>query len=312
LEINKKIFEPGETGLTNIHIANLPSGTNIDLPIHVFRAKKEGPVLLICAGMHGDEVNGVEIVRRTLEGKLYNNLTTGTAIVIPLINIFGFINFSRDMTDGKDINRSFPGRKNGSLASQVAYVLSKEIFPKIDCAVDFHTGGSARYNYPQIRYTKGNEKSKELAEAFAPPIIIGNRVIEKSFRQEATKQGKFIIVFEGGESLRYDGLSLNIGIEGIMRVMTHLNMIPNNAIKKADYNTVYIEKMYWQRAKKSGIYTWHKSSGTYVKKGELIGSINDPQNKYCIPVKAEKTGLIIGHNNATVISNGDALFHIGW
>lgn len=312
IKINDKIFKLGEVGLTNIHIANLPSGTKIDLPVHVFRAKKDGPVLLICAGLHGDEVNGVELVRRTLANQLYDNLIAGSAIVIPLINIFGFINFSREVPDGKDVNRSFPGSKNGSLASQVAYVLSKQIFPIIDYAIDFHTAGSTRYNYPQIRYTKGNEQSQQLADAFAPPVIIANKVIEKSFRQEVIKQGKSTIVFEGGESLRYDGISLDIGIKGIKRVMTHLGLLPSNSIEPPSYPILNIEKMYWQRAKKSGIYIWYKSSGNYVETGELIGNINDPQNKYAVPVIAEKSGFIIGHNNATVINKGDALFHIGW
>lgn len=312
IKINDKIFEAGEASSTNIHIANLPSGTKIDLPIHVFRSKKDGPVLLVCAGLHGDEVNGVEIVRRTLANQLYDNLIVGSVIVIPLINIFGFINFSRDVPDGKDVNRSFPGSKNGSLASQVANVLSTAIFPIMDYAIDFHTAGSTRYNYPQIRYTAGNKQSLALANAFAPPVIIANKVIEKSFRQEAIKQGKSTIVFEGGESLRYDGVSLKTGLEGIKRVMVHLGMLPTNLHKPAAKPPVYIEKMYWQRAKKSGIYTWLKSSGCYIKAGELIGTINDPQNKYSVSILAEKSGFIVGHNNATVINKGDALFHIGW
>jgi len=312
IKINKKLFRCGESDSTNIHIANLPSGTKIDIPVHIFRAKKAGKVLLICAGLHGDEVNGVEIVRRTLANNLYDNLVEGTVIVIPLINIFGFINFSRDVPDGKDVNRSFPGSKTGSLASQVAYVLSKEVFPIIDHAIDFHTGGSTRYNYPQIRYTRDNKKSEELAKAFAPPVIIANNVIEKSFRQEAIKQGKSTVVFEGGESLRYDGLSLQVAIEGINRVMVHLKMLPKKIYKKPAYQPLFIEKMYWQRAQKSGIYIWQKGSGEYVETGESLGSINDPQNKYSIPVVAEKTGFIFGHNNATVVNRGDALFHIGW
>lgn len=312
IKINGEIFEKGETGSTNIDIANLPSGTKINMPVDVFRSKKEGPVLLVCAGMHGDEVNGIEMVRRTLAQKLYNNLTCGSVIVIPLINIFGFIHFSRELPDGKDVNRSFPGSKTGSLAAQVAHVLSKQIFPIIDYAIDFHTGGSTRYNYPQIRYTKGDSKSEELAKAFASPVIIANSVIEKSFRKEAIKQGKSTIVFEGGESLRYDSLSLKIGIEGIKRVLTHLKMLPTDLSKSPTYTTVFIKKMYWQRAKKSGIYTWYINSGNTVKAGELLGTINDPQNKYTEPVIAEKSGFIVGHNNATVINRGDALFHIGW
>lgn len=317
IKIISKEFAKGSNGLVKIDIADLPSGTKIDLPVHVFRSAKEGPVLLVCAGLHGDEVNGVEIIRQTLVQKYYSNLKRGSVIAMPLINIYGFINFSRAVPDGKDVNRSFPGSQKGSLAAQVANVLSKTIFPQIDFAIDCHTGGSARYNYPQIRYSLNDEKSKELALAFNPPVMLGNQVIDKSFRKEALKQGKSTIVFEGGESLRYDGFSIQVALRGIRKVLQHLQMIepeiekdlndPNDPIVTHSFT-----KTTWQRAETSGLFIWEKSSGFFVKEGELLGSIHDPHNAYQIDVKAVKDGFILGHNNATVVNQGDALFHLAW
>ncbi len=307
MKIDHKEFLPGTSGVVSIDIADLPSGTKIHLPIHVFRSETEGPTVLISGGLHGDEVNGVEIVRKTLVNQYFENLEIGSVIVIPLINIYGFINFSRAVPDGKDVNRSFPGTSKGSLASQVAHVLSTEIIPLIDLGVDFHTGGASRYNYPQIRFSPASEKAKEYAMAFNAPVSIESSIIEKSFRETAHKMGKDIIVFEGGESLRYDPLSIKEGLRGIKKLLTHLEMIHPSEIEKQ--NSKYFTSKSWQRAEISGLFIWSKSSGDEVKEGEVIASIHDPHNTYNYEVKAKQDGFIIGHNNAPVVNQGDALFH---
>jgi len=311
IKIDGQSFELGQHGMVKIDIADLPSGTIIHLPIHVFRSSKPGPTILISAGLHGDEVNGVEIVRRTLVENLYDQMLVGSAIVIPIINIYGFINFSREVPDGKDVNRSFPGSAKGSLASQVANVLSKEIIPQIDFGIDFHTGGGTRYNYPQIRYTAGNEKSKEIANAFAAPVTISNNVIPKSFREEVIKQGKSNIVFEGAEASRYDEFSVLEALKGIKRVMVYYDMLPTAFNSKANEQH-HFTKMHWQRAEKSGLFIWEISSGKFVQKGDLLASIHDPHNTYQIPVLADQDGFIIGHNNSPIVNAGDAIFHYGY
>lgn len=309
--IDKHSFSPGENKKISIDIADLPSGTKIFLPIHVFRSAAPGPTLLVSAGLHGDEVNGVEIVRQCLVQGLFENLNVGTVIVIPLINIYGFINFSREVPDGKDVNRSFPGKAQGSLASQVAHVLSTEILPNIDYGVDFHTGGSTRYNYPQIRFSQDDPKARELAKAFAGPITIANSVIDKSFRKEAMNQGKSIIVFEGAESKRYDPLSTAEALKGIKRLLSHLNMHKAADIDIKEVGTIYTHT-HWQRAEKAGLFIWERSSGEEVNEGDRLGSIHDPHNTYEYPVLADSTGIIIGHNNSPIVNAGDALFHYAW
>jgi len=216
---------PGQQSLLQLSVAQLPSGTDIHLNVHVYRSRRKGPKVLVLGGLHGDEVNGVEIVRRSIVDELFENLQIGSVIAIPLLNIYGFINFSRDLPDGKDVNRSFPGSRNGSLASRVARTLTEHIFPYVDFGIDFHTGGSSRYNYPQIRFTEGDEQAEKLAKLFAAPYLIRNKAIDRSLRKEAQKRGIPMLVYEGGESLRLDTLSIEEGLAGLQRILHAKGMI---------------------------------------------------------------------------------------
>ncbi len=308
--INNKIIEPGTKDIIRLNVARLPSGTVINLRIHVFRSEQPGPVALILGGVHGDEINGVEIVRRTVAEGMFENLKCGSVIAIPLLNIYGFINFSRDASEGKDVNRSFPGSMNGSLASRVAATLTKKILPLIDFGLDFHTGGSARYNYPQIRYTGQDAKATELAKQFAAPYLIQKPTVPKSLRKVAATMKKPFLVFEGGESLRFDGFSIDNGIAGIQRVLHAQGMIDSSP--KALREPIHFVKTSWIRADRSGMFRWFQESGAKVVAGEPLGVIDDPHAESTVKVFAKKDGYIIGHNNAPVVSQGDALFHIGF
>lgn len=300
----------GQQQSLELHIARLPSGTLINLKVHVFRSKKPGPVLLVMGGVHGDEINGVEIVRRSLEQGFYADLQCGAAIVIPLLNIYGFINFSRDASDGKDVNRSFPGSLKGSLASRVAATLTKKILPLVDFGIDFHTGGSSRYNYPQIRYSSNDQQAEELANYFSAPYLIRKSNLDKTLRKVAMDLGIPILVFEGGESLRLDGFSIARGLKGLRRLMIAKKMLAGELVKVE--GVLHFNKTTWIRADVSGIFQWSQQSGAKVSVGEPLGEICDPHGENAIIVKATKSGYIIGHNNAPVISQGDALFHIGF
>jgi len=310
LIINKKNIEPGTDEIVRLNVARLPSGTVINLRIHVYRSKKPGPVVLIQGGVHGDEINGVEIVRRTIEQGMFKNLKRGSVIAIPLLNIYGFINFSRDASEGKDVNRSFPGNMSGSLASRVAGTLTKKILPLIDFGIDFHTGGSARYNYPQIRYSKGDKKAEELAKVFAAPYLISKPNIPKTLRKIGLGMKKPILVFEGGESLRFDGFSIDHGLAGIQRVLFSKGMLENDVPPLTP--SIHFEKTSWIRADRSGLFRWFQQSGAKVSAGEPLGVLNDPYGETAIRIFAKKDGYIIGHNNTPVVSEGDALFHIGY
>jgi len=305
---NQEIL-PGEYQQINISVSRLPSGTRIYVQCHVFRGEEPGPSVLILAGVHGDEINGIESVRRTLDLGVYNDIKKGSIIVIPLLNVFGFINFSREVPDGKDVNRSFPGTSAGSLASRVASVLTKKILPLVDYAVDLHTGGASRYNYPQLRFNIGDEKALNLAKVFGAPYLIEKSKISRSFRKIATDLGVVVLVYEAGESERLDGFSIEIAVDGIQRVLAHLDMIEKAPVRRHDM--VYFKSTGWIRATEAGLFTWSRSSGAIIKKGEPLGTINSPQGDRTKRIFAKADGYIIGHNNASVVHNGDALYHIG-
>jgi predicted deacylase len=310
LNIDNQLVERGEYKSIKILVGRLPSDTRIYIQAHVYRSMNPGPVVLCLGGVHGDEINGVEIIRKSIEKGFFENLERGTVIAIPLLNIFGFINFSRDVPDGKDVNRSFPGSTSGSLASRTARTLTKKILPHVDYALDFHTGGSSRYNYPQIRYTKNDNRSFELAKAFDAPIVVEKPLIKNSFRKIATDQKIPVVVFEAGESIRLDGFSIEKGIEGIKNVMYYLEMTDKHY--RTEKDNILVKKTTWLRAPYSGLFIWTKDSGKWITKSEPIGVIKDPFGLKSINVLASRDGIIIGHNNASVVNQGDALFHIGY
>ena len=310
MKINGTEVAPGEHKIVKLAVGRLPSGNTIRIQAHVYRSEKPGPCLLVLAGVHGDEINGVEIVRRAITQDYFSPLNMGTVIAIPILNIYGFINFSRDVPDGKDVNRSFPGNSKGSLASRVARTLTKKVLPLCDYVLDFHTGGKSLYNYPQVRYTKSHEESVWLAKLFSAPLLVAKPTIQKSLRKVATDQGKPTLVFEGGESLRYDGFAIQKGLEGLKRVLAGLELSHKTA--DSTPSVAIIEKTIWLRAPRAGMFLWYKCSGNKVHKGEVLGQINDPYGEGNIKVVANRDGLIIGHNNAAVVSQGDALFQLGY
>lgn len=310
MRINGFKIDPGSNREIKLLICKLPSGSKISIRAKVYRSVNPGPTVLILAGMHGDEINGIEIVRRCIETNIFSQITAGTVIAIPILNAYGFMNFSRYLPDGKDVNRSFPGNSRGSLASRVAHVMTKDILPIIDFGIDLHTGGDNRFNFPQIRYTQGSEEGKELAYAFKPPIVIQNSTIPKTLRAQAKSKNIPIIVYEAGESLRLDNDSIAIGIEGIKNVLHHKKMMTHPA--KLSNDCLSFKKLTWIRAPQSGIFIWSISSGHHVKKNDILGHIYSPLDEDHVAILAPRSGYIIGHNNTPVVNIGDALFHIAY
>lgn len=301
-------IRPGEFKEVNINIARLPSRTQIDTPIYVYRAPVDGPVLALTAGMHGDEINGMEIVRRIIDAG-HHKVLRGTTVCMPIINVYGFLNYSREVPDGKDVNRSFPGSKSGSLASRVAWHLTHDIIPFIDAGIDFHTGGSMRTNYPQVRCVMQEPRNVELANAFHAPFTIDSPFRPHSLRQTAAKKGKNIIVYEGGESLRMDFQAIEEGINGTLRLMKFLNMI--DEAPKAKVPSKIVWNSSWIRARTAGIFHPHIQAGDLIDKGQLVGSITDPFGEFRERIKSPVTGHVVGLNNNPVVNAGDALMHVG-
>lgn len=313
IKILDKKIPPGKRTQLRLDIAKLHTRTKIEVPVIIERAKKDGPCLLITGGIHGDELNGIEIVRQIISRK-YNKPKAGMVICIPVVNIFGFLNQSREFPDGRDLNRVFPGSATGSLASRFAHFLMKEIVPHIDYCIDFHTGGRKRFNAPQIR-VGDDEETIKLAEVFNAPFIIKAKHREKSFRDACVKKGKKVLLFEGGKSLTIHREIVEAGVSGALKVMHHLNM-RDYTVELERYEalsatkTKLIKKTSWVRAAYSGLFHPAVKTGAYVKKGTVLGVISGPFGDFEIEVITPHSGYIICINLLPIVNQGDALVHI--
>ncbi|MEH6679651.1 MAG: succinylglutamate desuccinylase/aspartoacylase family protein [Sediminicola sp.] len=302
---------PGAHKLVHINIDRLPTGTLINIPIYVFNGKEPGPTVLIQAGLHGDEINGIEIARRMLHKK-YFKINRGTVLVVPLLNVFGFIHFSRDVPDGKDVNRSFPGSKSGSLASRIAHHYTVQLFPHINYGIDLHTGGARHNNYPQVRYTEGDETSKKMAEIFNAPLTFSAALIGKSFRKATYKKGIPTIVYEAGESMRFDDFSIKVGIQGILNILQSFGMIdPVSPVVTHREGSKHLCTKKWLRAPTAGMFIPKVENGAQIRKKQVLGIVVDTFANYNKEIKAPFDGYVFCINHQAVVNQGDALLHVG-
>ena len=310
LELLGQTILPGQSTTVNFNIANLYTATKVEVPVIVERSKEPGPTVLITAGIHGDEVNGVEVVRQIIARGI-NKPKRGTIICIPILNVFGFLTMNRYFPDGKDLNRVFPGSKNGSLASRFAYQFVNEILPYVDLCLDFHAGGADRFNAPQIRIEEGHEKLLELAKVFNAPFTLFSKNLKKTYRTMCSKMQIDMLLFEGGKSKNSNKDVAREGVEGTIRVLKHLNMlIENIEASEPKDATVMIHKSAWLRAKYSGLLHLKVPYGAYIEKGAFIATITDPYGTFRYKVKAPNSGYVINTNESPMVYQGDAIFHI--
>ncbi len=300
-------IKKGESAFIEIDVARLHTRNSLSIPVIVERAKDDGPVLLLIGGVHGDEINGVAIVRDIIR-KRYNIPKIGTIICIPVFNVFGYLNQKREFPDGRDLNRMFPGSAQGSLASQFAYKFTKEIAPLVDYVIDFHTGGAERDNYPNVRCVLKQKKSFELAKVFGAPFIVDSKYIPKSIRETMNKMGKTILLFEGGKSLSLDQTVIKYGVEGALNIMKYLRMQEGDVKIKIDPVILYNNK--WLRAPFSGIFESLVANGSKVEYKAIIGKIYDPYGEFERNVVAPFDCYIYGMNTAPIVYKGDAIFHV--
>jgi len=302
-------IRPGESRQVKLPVAKLYTDTEISIPISVVRARKPGPVLLVSAAIHGDELNGIEIIKRLISKKVV--LRKGTLIAVPMVNVYGVLSQSRYMPDRRDLNRSFPGSKKGSLAGRVASLFLEEVVSKCDYGIDLHTGAIHRSNLPQIRADLEDEETLAMANAFGAPVILNADLRDGSLRYAAKEEGTKMLLYEAGEALRFDELSIRIGYQGVKKVMRHLGMTkPSKA--KAKNEPFRADKSTWVRATDSGIITHKHQLGDHVKKGEVLAEICDPFGRKLDVVKASISGVIIGKQNIPLVQEGEAVYHIAY
>ncbi len=307
--LGKEIL-PGKGAQLNLDVARLHTRTPILVPVIVERAKEDGPTVLLMAGLHGDEINGVEIIRRFLRKKLHKP-TRGTIICLPVFNIFGFLNIKRELPDGRDLNRSFPGSAKGSLASQFAYHFMKEIAPHCDYIIDFHTGAAQRNNFPQIRCVMSDPESMELARVFNPPFILNSSLISKTIRESMIKMKKNILLFEGGMANSIEEMVVEEGLNGTKRIISHLGMRNYKIDISKDREAVVLNESRWLRAPNSGMFQALVKNGSQVEKGTVLAIVTDPYGNFEKKIKSPTSGYVICANESPVVFKGDAIINLG-
>ncbi|WP_226896465.1 succinylglutamate desuccinylase/aspartoacylase family protein [Poseidonibacter ostreae] len=281
----------------------------MDLPIRVIRGKKDGPIIFISAAIHGDELNGIEIIRRFRKLNILKRLK-GTIVLIPIVNIYGVMTLSRYMPDRRDLNRSFPGTKKGSLASRVAKVFFDEIVSKCDFGIDLHTAAIHKSNLPQIRTNLDNEFTYNLAKIFEAPVVLHSVLRDGSLRAEAQEKDIPVLLYEAGEALRFDETSIRIGVKGIVNILRELQMLPEVTKKKKFKNPIIARSSQWIRSTESGVIRTIKALGDMVKEDEIIAYVDEPLGDESFEIKATFDGVIIGKSEIPLIQEGDAIFHI--
>ena len=310
LTINGVTVKPGTRVSIDLPTGRLYTHTPLTVPVHVVSGKKAGPRLFISAAIHGDEINGVEIIRRFLKLPALKRLR-GTVITIPIVNVHGLINHSRYLPDRRDLNRSFPGSEKGSLAARLANTFMKEIVEKSTHGIDLHTGALHRDNLPQIRANLDDEETDRLARSFNAPVIISSNLRDGSLRESASEYGIPMLLYEAGEALRFDEVSIRAGVKGIINVMRELEMLPaSRSTRKKHIEPVVARSSYWVRAPDSGILRAMIPLGARVKKNTLLGVVADPFGETEANVKAQYSGIVIGKTNLPLVNEGDALYHI--
>ncbi len=300
---------PGTRSTVNIPVSTLPDHTPVTLSVEVIHGKKPGPVLFVSAAIHGDEVIGVEIVRRLLRAEGLDELC-GTLLAVPIVNTFGFLNHSRYLPDRRDLNRSFPGSAEGSMAARLADVFLREVVLRSEVGIDLHSAAIHRSNLPQIRLSPDNRRLRRLGRIFGTPVMMTSKLRDGSLRMAAEDEGIDVLLYEGGEGLRFDELSARAGVSGILRVMNSLGMIEDDFAPLPEIEPVLCTSSHWYRAPAGGLFRGYVGVGDTVEQGTVLGAVADPFGEVEIEVSSEEAGIVIGRTNMPVVYEGDALFHI--
>lgn len=301
-------IKPGSREVIDFPLPPLSTHSDLHMPIHVLHGKKSGPCLLVCAALHGDEINGIEIIRRLVGLKRLSGLH-GTLIAVPIVNIYGFIHMSRYLPDRRDLNRSFPGSEKGSLAARLANLFMQEIVSKATHGIDLHTAAIHRDNFPQIRGNLDDAETLRLAKAFRAPLIIDAALRPGTIREAAVVKGIPWLVYEAGEALRFDEVSIRAGVRGIVSVMRELGML-RSLKRKAIMVPRVVKSNFWIRAPQSGILRLTAKLGACVSQGDLLGYVADPYGGNEAQIVAPNTGIVIGRTNLPLVHEGDAMVHL--
>lgn len=297
---------PGRKKVLEIPVARLPTGTWLSMPVTVLHGSADGPRLWLSAAIHGDELNGVEIVNSIMR-EVDVKALSGTIIAVPVVNVFGFVSESRYLPDGRDLNRSFPGSRRGSLAARLAELFMRHIVDGSDVGIDFHTGTSHRTNLPQIRADLEDKRTRRFAKVFGAPVMLHARTRDGSLREAAARKGLTTLLFEGGEAQRFEDSVIQAGVDGAFRVMADLKMVEKTRRAR---RTIWAENANWIRARRAGLLRCRAEIGDVVEAGQVLATISDVRGGRSSSVKSPGDGIVVGMTKSPIVTQGDALFNI--
>ena len=300
---------PGERTQVDLPIADLSIRVPITMPVHVINGRRAGPVLFVSAALHGDEIIGVEIIRRVMELNALKRLR-GALIAVPIVNVPGFLNLSRYLPDRRDLNRSFPGSARGSLAARLANMFLDQVLSNSTHGIDLHTAAIHRENFPQVRVDFKDRAAQLMARAFGAPLVLNSSYREGSLRGSANELNVPVIVYEAGEALRFDETAIRVGVRGVARVMQDLGMLPARRASRSRAPLILPTSL-WVRAPSSGVVRATQSIGAQVEAGQVLAVLSDPLGEAATEIKSPEDGVIVGRTNLPLAHEGDALFHIG-
>jgi predicted deacylase len=308
ISIGKTTVSPGRKVRIELPFARLPTGSPAHLPIAVINGRNGGPTVWISGGIHGDEVNGVQVVRETMRALDARNLR-GAVIAVPIVNPLGFLMRSRYLPDRRDLNRAFPGSPRGSTASRLAHLFVTEVVSHCSVGIDCHTASNHRMNIPQIRANVEDPETRRLARAFGTPFAIQSKVRDGSLRQAASELGITMLVYEAGQSDRFDEEAIDFGVSGIMRTLRQLGMIDVGLPEPS--NTRFLGRTRWVRARRGGLVEIEVGLGDHVSTGQVVARISDAFGVRPTRVKSNTTGWVIARTLTPLVNPGDPLVHVG-
>lgn len=300
---------PGESRKIQLKAARLYTDTEIFIPVYIKRGKKPGPTLFVCAAIHGDELNGIEVISRLLKKRALEGIR-GNLIAVPMVNVYGVLNQSRYLPDRRDLNRAFPGSRKGSLAGRTADLFMREVVSKSHYGIDLHTGALHRSNLPQVRGNLKNPQTLALARAFGVPMLLNSDLRDGSLREAAEERGIPVVLYEGGQALRYDEPCIRAGVQGILNVMVHIGMLSARHCRPPRREPFIAQESSWVRATDSGFALHRRHLGDVVERGSLLATIHNPYGDKLADILAPEEGIIIGRQNIPLVQEGEAMFNL--
>ena len=298
----------GESADVNVAVSESYSGMTVNIPIHVRRAEKDGPVVFVTAALHGDEINGTGAVRQLIQDENFS-LLRGSLLLVPVLNLLAFERHSRYMPDRRDLNRTFPGSETGSLASRMAYKIFDEIVSRCDYGIDLHTAAVRRTNYPNVRGDMRSESVSTLARAFGSEIIIDSNGPKGSFRREACRAGCPTVIMEGGEVWKVEPGIVETAVRGIKNVLRTLEMLDGETLEPGFQ--VVVKQSKWIRAEKGGFLRFHVGPGDIVDKGQPLTTNTTILGQERSVLHAPFDAVVIGMTTLPAISPGEPVCNLG-